>query len=178
MVVRFTWQDREWREAYLLCTSNAKKASDPVPMGFLVAGVMLVGGLGDLYHSLQHSRGIILHDRLMPVLLLVLAAAPLSGIAIFFLRRRKQLLGLPSLPVGEQQVTFHEQGWSTFGTAEDANDRSVRPWSELRGHRVGRQVLAISTLDGTPAGVPRRALTADQESWLSHMLERKTAPHL
>lgn len=172
MVVRFSWESREWREAYLLCSRKAKQASDPVPMGFLVVGVMLAGGMGDLYQSLKHSRGAILHDRLLPVLVLVCAVAPVAAAVLALLRHRRRFHELPAMPEGEQQVTFHELGWNAFATSRDT-EAPVRPWSEVYGHRSGRNVLAILTSDGTPTGLPLRALTAGQNGWLEQIIDRK-----
>ncbi|GAA3751688.1 hypothetical protein [Terriglobus aquaticus] len=172
MVVRFTWRPAEWREAYLLSRMEEDR-SEGVPMAYLIAGLMGLGGVGDLFRALSGKHDEMLHDRLWPALLLVsaLALAVMAALALF--RRRERLRQLPAVPRGEQQVTLHEMGW---GAASDAAGRSaaaVRGWSELRGLRTSRRVLALLTRDGQAVAVPLRALTKDQGSWVERLLLRK-----
>ena len=173
MVVRFTWKPGEWREAYLLAKTEQDRMAGPVPMGYLILGLMAAGGAGDLLHALGSHRDAMLHDRLLPALLLVCALSLSVAAALAVLRRRERFRGLPAVPQGEQQVTLHELGWGAAAGASNAPKPSVRGWSELRGRRTGRRVLALLTSDGSTVGVPLRALTADQGGWLERLLLRK-----
>ncbi len=174
MVVRFTWQPREWREAYLLCNTDQARAAGRASMGGLVAGIMLTGGAVDSICSLRHSRGLALHDRLLPVLLLVCAFAILASAARLFTRRRDRYRKMPAIPAGEQQVIFHELGWNTTALTGSIESEPVRPWSAFYGYRLGHRVLAFQIAGRVTAGIPLRALTADQAGWLKRIIDRKT----
>ena len=100
MVVRFTWQPGEWREAYLLSTTEQDRTAGPVPMGYVILGLTAMGGAGDLARALGQHREALLHDSLLPVLLLVclLCVSAVTALAVF--QRRDRLRGLPALPQG------------------------------------------------------------------------------
>ena len=138
-------------------------------MCYVVVGIMMLGGFGELANALGNHRDAMVHDSLVPALLLVSALVLSVGVTLSVVRRRERFRGQPNVPAGEQQVTLHELGWR----AEGANGAEVRGWSDLRGLRTGRRVLTLLTCDGTTVAVPLRALTADQEGWLERLLLRK-----
>lgn len=172
MVVRFTWRPGEWREACLLARMQ-QNAERSVPMAYLVAGMMLLGGAGEALRAMNGSRDALLQDSLLPALLLVGALALSVGLAMPYFRRRGVLRELPAVPRGEQQVTLHELGWSAPLEPEQPAGGAVRGWSELLGLRTGRRVLTLVTRDGRPVGVPLRALSRDQGDWVERLLLRK-----
>ena len=172
MVLRFTWKRSEWREAYLLSTTEQDRTAGPLPMGYLILGLTAAGGAGDLAHALRHAREAVLHDSFMPVLLLLGALCVLVAGMLIWASHRERFRGLPALPEGEQQVTLHEMGW-TVGSNANASAKPVRAWSEMCGQRTGRRVLTLLTRDGSTVSVPFRALTEDQGGWLERLLLRK-----
>ena len=172
--IRFTWQPGEWREAYLLSSGTEQdRVSAPIPMGYLILGLMALGGIGDLLRALCHEREQIMQDSLWPVLLLVCVLFAVVAIGLAMVRRRERFREMPALPRGEQQVTVHELGWRCAGGASTPDEPGVRGWGELRGLRASRRVVALLTCDGATVGVPLRALSADQTSWLERLLLRK-----
>ncbi|WP_419804993.1 hypothetical protein [Terriglobus sp.] len=173
MVVRFTWQRKEWREAYLLSTTMLDRTAGPVPMGYLILGLMAMGGVGELARSLRPSREAVLEDSFLPVLLLVGALCACVAMALAVTRRHDRFRGLPAVPEGEQQVTVHELGWRAAPGAHTSPEQQVRAWSEVQGLRTGRRVLTLLTCDGDTVSVPLRALSADQGGWLERLLLRK-----
>lgn len=175
MRIVFTWQPNEWRELYLLTTTEPERRSASAPsMSYLVVGVMALGGLADVVHTLRRSRDTGLHGTLLPVLLgiALLLGAVLLGLHL--LRNRQRLRSLPALPTGEQQVVLQEAGWKA-GPAI-ASQAEVRPWNELEGQRRGETVVALLTRDGQIAGFPLRAVEEEQGGSAHRLLIRKLAP--
>ena len=68
---------------------------------------------------------------------------------------------------------MHELGWGAVASASATPKPAMRGWSEVRGLRTGRRVLALLTRDGSTVGVPLRALTADEGGWMERLLLRK-----
>lgn len=172
MIVRFTWQPEEWREAYLLATTRPSRAG-AISMGYLIVGVMALGGIGDAVHAARSGGRGTLHGSLLPVLLGGFALCALIALGIWMRGRKRRYRNLPCIPPGEQQFVMHERGWNT-GSGQ-APDAPVHAWSELRGQRLGRHVLALLTRDGNIMGVPLRAMTPEQVDWIQRMVVRKVS---
>ena len=141
-----------------------------VPMGYLVLGLMGLGGVGEVLCALQGSEAL-LTDSMTPMLLLLLSLSFLATAALAVLRRRDRVCGMPALPPGEQQVTMHELGWDSCPAGSGVPP--VHAWSEIYGQRVGRRVLTLLTHDGQTVGVPLRALREDDGGWVERLLMRK-----
>ena len=175
MRIVFTWQPKEWRELYLLTTTEPRRRGASAPsMSYFVVALMALGGVGDVVHTLRTSRGAGFHGTLLPALLGVALLLGAVLLIVHLRRGRKRLRNLPPLPPGEQQLVLQETGWRA-GIVEDA-DAAVHPWRELQGQRLGETVLALITRDGQIAGVPLRAMDEEQGSSVHRLLVRKLAP--
>ena len=172
MRFRYSWTERDWREAVTLASQRKRSGTPLNGMTYVILLVPMIGAMGDVIAEVRQSGQFTRQSAIVPLLLVSCSVISVVLLYLTRLRAQRRMQAKFAMPTLEHEAILQESGWLVADAGATA---PLQPWSDVLASRRGASVVVLLRNDGFDA-IPTRTLTAEQAGHLKRLITRKLRP--